>query len=89
MALFKIFKGPGYLENLNEKRPSTVEGYCYFTPQDGKFYIDTYTDLEGEESAYNPARRVVLNAGHADTAAFYSNGAVGNEAIPIYINSIG
>ena len=90
MALFKIFKGQGLLEDLNEKRPSTVEGYCYFTPQDGKFYIDIVDDDNLENNpAYDPRKRVVLNAGHADTAAFYSEGKVGSKSIPIYINSAG
>lgn len=90
MALFKIFKGPGLLGDLNEKRPSTVEGYCYFTPQDGKFYIDVVNDDNLENNpAYDPRKRVVLNAGHADTAAFYSEGQVGGTSIPIFINSIG
>lgn len=36
MALFKISKGPsGELINQN-----LVEGYAWFTPDDGKFYID-------------------------------------------------
>lgn len=90
MALFKIFKGSGLLEDLNEKRPSTVEGYCYFTPQDGKFYIDVVNDDNLENNpAYDPRKRVILNAGHADTAAFYSEGQVGGTSIPIFINSIG
>lgn len=52
MALFKINKGKK--ANL----PSTyTEGYCYFTTDDGKFYIDT-TDAA--------AGRILLNAGKAD-----------------------
>lgn len=34
------------------------EGYCYFTVDDGKFYIDTTDDASG---------RIVLNAASADT----------------------
>jgi hypothetical protein len=41
MALFKIFKGNstrlGAVGNTTEK---TKEGNAYFTPDDGKFYID-------------------------------------------------
>ena len=41
MALFKIFKGSS--TNL----PSEMhDGYCYFTTDDGKFYID-YLDVDG------------------------------------------
>ena len=38
MALFKIEKG--LAANLKTNRPQAVEGYCYFTSDDGKFYID-------------------------------------------------
>ena len=38
MALFKIEKG--LAANLAVNRPTAVEGYCYFTSDDGKFYID-------------------------------------------------
>ena len=52
MALFKIKKG------LSENLPSTyVEGYCYFTTDDGKFYIDTTNTVAG---------RIALNAEKAD-----------------------
>lgn len=54
LALFKIFKG----KKIN--LPKTYnEGYCYFTEDDGKFYIDTTLDASG---------RKCLNAGHADSA---------------------
>ena len=36
MALFKILKGNS--ENL--KKVKATDGYAYFTPDDGKFYID-------------------------------------------------
>ena len=57
MALFKIEKG--LAANLSAKRPNTVEGYCYFTTDDGKFYIDVATGS-------GTSKRVVLNAGTAD-----------------------
>ena len=54
MALFKIKRG------LKADLPKTyVEGYCYVTTDDGKFYIDTSNVAGG---------RIVLNAAHADTA---------------------
>ena len=57
MALFKIEKG--LAANLTSSRKNTVEGYCYFTTDDGKFYIDiaTGSDL---------SKRVCLNAYKAD-----------------------
>ena len=55
MALFKIFKG----KKIN--LPKTYnEGYCYFTEDDGKFYIDTTSEASG---------RKCLNANEADHAA--------------------
>lgn len=39
MALFKILKGSS--EGL--KKLKATEGYAYFTPDDGKFYIDIGT----------------------------------------------
>ena len=52
MALFKIKKG------VKANLPTSyVEGYCYFTTDDGKFYIDTSNAASG---------RILLNAGTAD-----------------------
>jgi hypothetical protein len=51
MALFKILRGPSSeLNNL-----PVIDGYCYFTPDTGLFYID-YND-----------QRVPLNAKDAET----------------------
>lgn len=55
MALFKIKKG------LKANLPKTYnEGYCYFTTDDGKMYIDTSNASSG---------RVCLNAAKADQLA--------------------
>jgi len=40
LALFKIFKGPA--ASLGNQK--ITEGYAYFTPDNGKFYIDTATE---------------------------------------------
>lgn len=54
MALFKIKRG------LAADLPTSyVEGYCYVTTDDGKFYIDTSNSAAG---------RIVLNAAKADKA---------------------
>lgn len=42
MALFKILKGQS--ENL--QKAAFHPGYAYFTPDDGKFYIDVGEDSE-------------------------------------------
>lgn len=62
MALFKIEKG--LKDNLVKNRPDTTEGYCYFTTDDGKFYIDIATGTGDENRAAN---RILLNAGKADS----------------------
>ena len=40
MALFKIFKGSSKNLGVTGGTEKTREGYAYFTPDDGKFYID-------------------------------------------------
>lgn len=52
MALFKILRG-------NSSRISTSitpfhEGYAYFTPDDGKFYIDSIVDGANKRICINP-----------------------------------
>jgi len=59
LALFKIQKGLS--TDLATNRPDAVEGYCYFTTDDGLFYIDT---VSGTLTGDNPTgTRVLLNAG--------------------------
>lgn len=53
MALFKILQGVA--ENLPSKK---IEGYCYVTTDEGKFYID----ITG-------TKRICLNAATADKIA--------------------
>lgn len=66
MALFKIEKG--LKEKLSTNRPNAIEGYCYFTTNDGKFYID----IAGPEKNSKPlpaeigVNRICLNADKAD-----------------------
>lgn len=45
MALFKIFKGKANALGAEGNTTAlTKEGYAYFTPDDGKFYIDVGPD---------------------------------------------
>ena len=61
MALFKILKG-------NSTRLPTVsptEGYAYFTPDDGKFYIDIKTEpqaiIGNSQSEKEGVNRICIN----------------------------
>lgn len=49
MALFKICKGNS--KNLGTEGNTTVinEGFAYFTPDDGKFYIDILNENETDK----------------------------------------
>ena len=51
MALFKIFKGKS--ENLGKESNTEKinEGFAYFTPDDGKFYIDILNEGEVDKQA--------------------------------------
>lgn len=65
MALFKILKGnkDNLGKSTNEKTKVTHEGYAYFTPDDGKFYIDiedNATPKVGYDSA-NGVNRICIN----------------------------
>lgn len=72
MALFKILKGKA--ANL----PNTYhEGYCYFTTDTNKFYIDI-------SSVNSPSSRVELNAKIADYAVRAYNDKNGNDIHQIY-----
>ena len=57
MALFKILRGP----SSNLKDLPLKDGYCYFTPDTGLFYIDYEKD--------GVIERIPLNAGDASTLA--------------------
>lgn len=65
MALFKIFKGRS--EDLGKTGGTnfTKEGYAYFTPDDGKFYIDITegdTPIVGSSQSMG-ANRICINSG--------------------------
>lgn len=64
MALFKIFRGPS--ERLKGIKPT--EGYAYFTPDDGKFYIDIANSEEAivGNSSMVGANRICINSGLKD-----------------------
>ena len=78
MALFKISKGK--VENLSKQ--AITEGYAWFTPDDGKFYIDAHVTENGSEVL----KRVPLNAEKADKLTVISKGS-GTQ--PVYFDSNG
>lgn len=49
MALFKILKGSS--DNL--KKVKATDGYAYFTPDDGKFYIDIASTDSADDVVVN------------------------------------
>ena len=76
MALFKISKG-----NSSNLPANKVDGYCYVTVDDHKFYVD-YTKDDGILD------RFALNAVYADTAGVaqkLGTTDVGNSSKPIYL----
>lgn len=62
MALFKVSKGKS--ENLSNQ--PLVEGYSWFTPDDGKFYIDAHKTQVEDGTEQEVLVRVPLNAECAD-----------------------
>lgn len=45
MALFKVLRGAASVINKdNPNKPPFIDGYAYFTPDDGRFYIDVQLD---------------------------------------------
>lgn len=71
MALFKILKGSnkdlfttpkGQENNPDHPSKKTVQGYCYFTPDNGKFYID----VADSEKVTLGTNRICLNAARSD-----------------------
>ena len=72
MALFKIEKGTA--ANLVANRPNAVEGYAYFTTDDGKFYIDVSGGTaESPVSAIVGTNRIPLSADRADRIPYAEN----------------
>lgn len=73
MALFKISKGKSTNLPINK-----VDGYCYVTTNDHKFYVD-YTKDDGTLD------RFALNAVTADIAHRLGTTNIGNPSKPIYL----
>lgn len=86
MALFKIEKG--LAANLKTNRPNAVEGYCYFTTDDGKFYIDIATGTAKTPAENNGvltgSTRMPINSYMSDWAARAKADVDGNDIASTY-----
>lgn len=73
MALFKIFKGSSTALGATSATSAANEGFAYFTPDNGKFYID----IADATTATVGVNRIPLNAYQADlaTTSLYANHA--------------
>ena len=79
MALFKILKGnSGDLGKSSSTNSATThEGWCYFTPDTGCFYID----IEDGESPIIGTNRIQLNAGTAFNNVYSITASTTNGAL--------
>ena len=68
MALFKISKGKSTDLGIKNGTNKTTEGYAYFTPDDGKFYIDIATANKAELGT----NRIALNSFKADLSQSFT-----------------
>lgn len=82
MALFKIYRGNS--TNLGKSGNVTAaakEGFAYFTPDDGKMYIDIAT----ANTATLGTNRILLNAGHADSATLASKASAFDHSVSVVL----
>ena len=90
MALFKIYKGlSDNLKTINK----TSEGHCYFTKDDGKFYIDIVSDATPLTPAENNgamagATRIPINSYMSDWAVRAKSDVDGLDIISGYGTSL-
>jgi hypothetical protein len=93
MALFKIFKGPS--DRLQQQKAK--EGFAYFTPDDGKFYIDitgdglTTTPVIGDKIQEGVNRVCINNGGFMEGIILNCGTAINPSSITpdfeiIYLN---
>lgn len=64
MSLFKIFKGDS--TRISTGTTQFHEGYAYFTPDDGKFYIDATVGSTDKRICINPASKAISATLKAD-----------------------
>jgi hypothetical protein len=66
LALFKILKGASGDLGTSTNSKHAIEGYCYFTPDNGKFYIDIAGKAGDNVTPVIGTNRIPLNAEVAD-----------------------
>lgn len=93
MALFKIAKGPS--NKLGTLPTKATEGFAYFQPYDGSFYIDIATAnsavIANSTNENANANRIKLAAGVADQVKYSLtlNGFTFNGSQDIDVGTIG
>ena len=96
MALFKIYKGlSGSLKDKNNQNLDqlTHEGYCYFTTDDGKFYIDIVDKATPITPSENQGKlegvtRMPINSYRSDWAVRSYADAAGNTIDGYYAHNL-
>ena len=87
MALFKISYGP----SANLSTQSLTEGYCWFTPDDGKFYID-HKDSAGKV-VRTPLNAVIADeinwSGVKNKPEVITGYSKGSSTVPVYTDASG
>lgn len=58
MALFKTMRGPS--SRISTDVTPFHDGYAYFTPDDGRFYIDAADSGVNKRICINPSRKVEI-----------------------------
>jgi len=66
MALFKIFKGSKDNLGVTGGTDKVYDGYAYFTPDNGKFYIDVVPEGQDGDPVNPGINRIPLSADKAD-----------------------
>lgn len=66
MSLFKILRGDS--SRISPAVTPFRDGYAYFTPDDGRFYIDAIVNNTNNRVCINPSRKVeVMSVGQPST----------------------
>ena len=84
MALFKIAKGSASNLSTSTISKKPVEGYCWFTTDDGRFYIDTSTSTNNAVIGTN---RIAINGVHTASNSWTAGSSAG-PTLSITINDI-